>query len=131
MRDFNNSGVFNVNGDVVVGDGNEVGKPFIQCSNEELLLERRFRKENLRREFKAKSKRVICTAILIMVCVFCFAGYEFYKGNSKLSMWILELTSIVLTFLGLKTVLTPNTYEKFEHRDIEAINIILKSRRVE
>ena len=60
MRDFNNSGDIHVNGDLNVGDHakNEF-KLYINCTNEELIADRPFRKGNIKIEQKRKIKRLI------------------------------------------------------------------------
>ncbi|WP_394293999.1 hypothetical protein [Aeromonas rivipollensis] len=133
MRDINNGGDINVNGDLVINDHsqNTVGKLLINCTNEELFQERPFRQENLRLERNRKMKR---GALLLSFAVILFiisAVWGYIAGKSDFATLALNIGALVVGFATVKGVMEPNNFEIQEQNAINLINMILKSRRVE
>jgi hypothetical protein len=134
MRDFNNGGDMNVNGDLVINDHsqNNVGGLLTNCTSEHLIKdERPFRQENLRFERNRKIKNVIpfltCALILIIVA----AVLAHIKGQPNFVSLALGIGSLVVGYAAIKGVLEPNAFEIQEQKAILEINLILKSRRAE
>ncbi|WP_214650860.1 hypothetical protein, partial [Vibrio anguillarum] len=74
MRDFNNDGEINVQGDFnVIDNSHNEHKLLIHCSSEELLSERPFRRENIKIEQKRKVKRLRPFYLLTVILIFATA----------------------------------------------------------
>jgi len=133
MRDFNNGGDMNVNGDLVINDhaSNNAGKLLVHCTTQELLQERPFRQENLRFERRKKIKIALPLLAFAVVIFIASAVWAQTTGKSDLVSFILEIGSLVVGFATIKGVLEPNAFEIQEQNAIQEIQLILKSRRSE
>lgn len=130
MRDFNNEGSINVNGNFNVGD-NQQHKLLLHCSNEELLSERPFRKENIKIEQRKKIKRLLPFYGLSVVLLFTCAIWAMIKGNADLIAILMGLASVFTGILSIKATLEPNAFQIGEQNAVDEINTLLKQRRVE
>ena len=90
MRDLKNDGQISVHGDFNVFDysKNEY-KPLIECSNEELFLERPLRQENIRYEQAKKVKRLKPFYALSAILFFAAAGWAMINGKTDLASFIM------------------------------------------
>lgn len=132
MRDFNNGGDLNVSGDLIVGDRSEnIGKLLVNCTNEELLQERPFRKENLRLERNRKLKAVIPILGTAVIMFIGSALWSTFNGKSDMASVFLGIGSLIVGYAALKGVAEPNDFEHQEREALREIRLILKSRRVE
>jgi hypothetical protein len=133
LRDFNNSGDMNVNGDLVINDQsqNTIGKPFENCTNEELFQERPFRKENLRHERNRKIKTAIPFLAFAIILFIAAATWGQLAEKPNLVTYILGIGALVVGFATIKGVIEPNEFEIQEQSAVKKINMILKSRRAD
>ncbi len=132
MRDFNNEGQINVQGDFNVTDNSQnQHKLLIQCSNEELQQERPFREENIRREQVQKVKRLKPFYVLSAILFCTAAGWSTINGKSDLASFIMGSASLFFAYYSLKATIEPNAFQKEEQHAVNEINKLLKQRRVE
>ncbi|KIE19302.1 hypothetical protein SE23_17710 [Vibrio sinaloensis] len=132
MRDFNNDGEINVQGDFNVTDNSHnEHKLLIHCSSEELLSERPFRRENIKIEQKRKVKRLRPFYLLTVILIFATAFWAMYQGKTDLITILMGLASAFIGFNSLRATVEPNSFQREEQQAIAEINKILKQRRVE
>lgn len=132
MRDFNNDGQINVQGDFNVSDNSQnQHKLLIHCSSEELLEERPFRQENIRLEQSQKVKRLKPLYGLSVVLFCVAAGWATFNGKTDLATFIFGGASLFLGFQSLKATIEPNAFQIEEQNAVNEINKLLKQRRVE
>ncbi len=132
MRDFNNDGQINVQGDFNVADHSQnEHKLLIHCSSEVLLQERPFRQENIRLEQARKVKR-LKPFYALSVTLFCAAaGWATFNGKADLASFTLGVASLFLGYQSLKATIEPNAFQIEEQNAVNEINKLLKQRRVE
>ena len=132
MRDFNNRGEINVNGDFNVTDNyqNE-HKLLINCSSEELIQERPFRQENIKIEQSRKIKRLKPFYGLSVVLFVSAALWAAYNGQTDLVSIAMGAASLFIGFQSLKATIEPNAFQIEEQNAVNEINKLLKQRRVE
>ncbi len=132
MRDLKNDGQISVHGDFNVFDysKNEY-KPLIECSNEELFLERPLRQENIRYEQAKKVKRLKPFYALSAILFFAAAGWAMINGKTDLASFIMGSASLFLTYQSLKATIVPNSFQVEEQNAVNEISKLLKQRRVE
>ncbi|EGR0072882.1 cytochrome d ubiquinol oxidase subunit II [Vibrio vulnificus] len=132
MRDFNNDGEINVQGDFNVTDNSHnEHKLLIHCSSKELLSERPFRRENIKIEQKRKVKRLRPFYLLTVILIFATAFWAMYQGKTDLITILMGLASAFIGFNSLRATVEPNSFQREEQQAIAEINKILKQRRVE
>ncbi|EKF9303050.1 hypothetical protein K6U20_00905 [Vibrio fluvialis] len=132
MRDFNNDGEINVQGDFnVIDNSHNEHKLLIHCSSEELLSERPFRRENIKIEQKRKVKRLRPFYLLTVILIFATAFWAMYQGKTDLITILMGLASAFIGFNSLRATVEPNSFQREEQQAIAEINKILKQRRVE
>ncbi|ELH4197994.1 hypothetical protein V9K10_003542 [Vibrio cholerae] len=132
MRDFNNDGEINVQGDFnVIDNSHNEHKLLIHCSSEELLSERPFRRENIKIEQKWKVKRLRPFYLLTVILIFATAFWAMYQGKTDLITILMGLASAFIGFNSLRATVEPNSFQREEQQAIAEINKILKQRRVE
>jgi uncharacterized membrane protein len=132
LRDFNNDGEINVQGDFNVTDNSHAEhKLYIHCTNEELIAERPFRAENIKLEQKRKVKRLKPLYGLTVLLVFAVAIWAMYQGKTDLITILMGGASAFLGFQSLKATVEPNTFQIEEQNAVNEISKILKQRRVE
>jgi hypothetical protein len=132
MRDFNNHGDINVNGDLNVGDNNKNEfKLYIHCTNEELIADRPFRAENIKIEQQKKIKRLKPFYITTVLLAFVTAAWAMHHGMSNLITILMGGVSAFLGYHSLIATLEPNAFQKEEQAAVNEISKILKQRRVE
>lgn len=132
MRDFNNDGRINVQGDFNVNDNSQnQHKLLIHCTSEELLEERPFRKENISLEQSRKVKRLKPFYGLSIILFCAAAGWATFNGQADLASIILGIASLFLGFQSLKATIEPNAFQVEEQNAVNEINKLLKQRRVE
>jgi hypothetical protein len=132
LRDFNNDGQINVQGDFNVTDNSQnEHKLLAHCSSEELLRERPFRQENIRLEQSRKIKR-LKPLYGISVILFCTAaGWATFNGKTEFSTFIMGSAALFFAFLSLKATIEPNAFQVEEQNAVNEINKLLMQRRVE
>lgn len=132
MRDFNNGGDINVNGDLNIGDNakNEF-KLYIHCTNEELIADRPFRTENIKIEQRKKIKQLKPFYALTVLLAFAAAIWAMYHGKTDLIAILMGGVSAFLGYQSLIATIEPNAFQKEEQAAVNEINKILKQRRVE
>jgi len=132
LRDFNNDGQINVQGDFNVTDNSQnEHKLLIHCSSEVLLQERPFRQENIRLEQARKIKRLKPFYALSVVLLCTAAGWATFNGKTDLASFILGGASLFLGYQSLKATIEPNAFQVEEQDAVNEINKLLKKRRVE
>ena len=132
MRDFNNGGDINVNGDLNVTDNSHnEHKLHMHCSSEELIEERPFRQENIRIEQSKKVKRLKPFYALRLLLFVAAALWAAYHGKTDLVSIVMGAASLFLGFQSLKATLEPNAFQIEEQNAVNEINKLLKQRRVE
>ena len=133
MRDFNNDGDMQVEGDFVINDHSQniVGKQLDNCTSEELFQERPFRQENLQLERSRKVNRAIPHIAFAVVLFIAAAVWALINGKSDLVAFVLGTGSLVVGFATIKGVIEQNAFEIQEQNAIREIKLILKSRREE
>lgn len=132
MRDFNNGGDINVNGNLNVGDNSENEfKLYIHCTNQELIADRPFRAENIKIEQRKKIKRLKPLYALTVLLAFAAAIWAMYNGKTDLITILMGGVSAFLGYQSLIATIEPNAFQKEEQAAVNEINKILKQRRVE
>lgn len=132
MRDFNNDGDINIQGDFNVTDNSHnEHKLLIHCSSEELLQERPFRQENIQLEQKRKIKRLTPLYGLTLILFVAAATWAMINGKQDLVSIIMGGASLFLGYQSLKATLEPNAFQVEEQNAVNEISKILKQRRVE
>ncbi|MBF4237265.1 hypothetical protein, partial [Vibrio anguillarum] len=127
MRDFNNDGEINVQGDFnVIDNSHNEHKLLIHCSSEELLSERPFRRENIKIEQKRKVKRLRPFYLLTVILIFATAFWAMYQGKTDLITILMGLASAFIGFNSLRATVEPNSFQREEQQAIAEINKILK-----
>ncbi|AVY95728.1 hypothetical protein DAI18_18025 [Microvirgula aerodenitrificans] len=131
MRDFNNDGQINIQGDFNVNDNSQnQHRLLVHCSSEELLQERPFRQENIRLEQSRKVKQLKPIYGLSLVLFCAAAGWAAFNGQADLTSFILGVASIFLGFQSLKATIEPNSFQIEEKNAINEIDKLLKQRRI-
>ena len=132
MRDFNNDGEINVEGDFHVTDNSHTEhKLYIHCSNEELLADRPFRAGNIKIEQAKKVQRLKLFYALTVILIFATAIWAMYQGKTDLITILMGAASVFIGFQSLKATVEPNPFQREEQNAVNEINKILKQRRVE
>ena len=132
MRDFNNGGDINVQGDFHVTDNSHnEHKLLMHCSSEELLQERPFRQENIKIEQSKKVKRLKPFYSLCLLLFVAAALWAAYNGKTDLVSIAMGVASLFLGYASLKATLEPNAFQIEEQNAVNEINKLLKQRRVE
>jgi hypothetical protein len=130
LRDFN-SGDIHVNGNFIISDQSQQGKPFEQCTIEELRYDRAHRQNLLEQEQIGKIIRVLMVFVLIAIGVAAWwLGAWWLEGSTKLVEFVAALLT-VFGFLGFGHVInTPTPYEKWQTNTIDRIDFELRDRGV-
>jgi hypothetical protein len=132
LRDFNNGGDINVDGDFNVNDNSQnEHQLLIHCSSERLLEERPFRKENIKIEQKKKMGRLKPLYALSLILFVVAATWAAFNGKTDLVSIIMGAASLFVGFQSLKATIEPNSFQVEEQNAVNEINKILKQRRVE
>lgn len=132
MRDFNNGGDVNVNGNLNIGDNakNEF-KLYIHCTNEELIADRPFRAGNIKIEQRRKVNSLKPRYALTVLLAFAAAIWAMYQGKTDLITILMGGVSAFLGYQSLIATIEHNEFQKEEQAAVNEINKILKQRRVE
>ena len=132
MRDFNNDGQINVQGDFNIADNSyNQHMLLIHCSTEDLLQERPFRQENIKLEQARKIKRLKPLYALSVILFVVAAGWATANGQSDLASFIMGAASLLFGYHSLKATLEPNAFQIEEQNAVNEINTLLKQRRAE
>lgn len=132
MRDLKVEGDLTIGGNFIEGGYYENSpRLLVQCSNEQLLNERPFRKENVRLEQKKKVARLKPLYFLSTLLFTSAAVLAWWNGKADLMTLMLGLPSIIISMGALKATLEPNAFQRQELRAVAEINLILRQRRVE
>jgi hypothetical protein len=132
LRDFNNDGEINVNGDFNVTDNSlHQHKLLIHCTSEELLEERPFRQENIRLEQARKVKRMKPLYALSVILFVAAAAWATINGKADFASFVMGAGSLFVGFQSLKATIEPNAFQVEEQNAVNEINKLLKQRRVE
>jgi len=132
LRDFNNEGEVNVQGDFNINDNSQAEhKLYIHCSNEELLADRPFRAGNYKIEQKKKIQILKPFYALTVLLAFAAAIWAMYNGKTDLIAILMGGVSALLAFQSFKATVEPNAFQIEEQNAVNEISKILKQRRVE
>lgn len=132
LRDFNNDGEINVQGDFNITDNSHSEhKLLIHCSSEVLLQERPFRQENIRLEQARKIKRLKPLYALSLVLAVAAAVWATINGKTDFATIIMGGASLFVGYQSLMATINPNAFQIEEQNAVNEINKILKQRRVE
>jgi hypothetical protein len=132
LRDFNNEGEINVQGDFNVTDNSHiVHKLYIHCSNEELLADRPFRAENIKIEQRKKVDRLKPLYGFSLFLIFGAAIWALFQGKTDLISILMGGASAITGYGSLKATFEPNAFQLEELAAVNEISKILKQRRVE
>lgn len=132
MRDFNNDGQININGDFNVNDNSHTEhKLLINCSNDVLLQERPFRQENIQIEQTRKVRRLKPLYALSLILFFAASAWAIFNGKGDLASFLMGGASLYVGYLSLKATIEPNAFQIEEKNAVDEINKLLKQRRVE
>lgn len=132
MRNFNNDGEINVQGDFNVTDSShQEHKLYIHCSNEELLADRPFRAENIKIEQKKKIQKLKPFYGLSVFLAFAAAVWAMYHGKTDLIAILIGGASAFIAFQSFKATVEPNSFQIEEQNAVNEITKILKQRRIE
>jgi hypothetical protein len=131
MRDFNNGGDMNVNGDLFINDNsqNKIGDLLINCTSEALRQELPFRQENLQIERTKKIKKTIPFLAFAVMLIIAAAAWAQINGKSDFVAFALGIGAILVTFSTIRGVIEPTEFEVQEKSAIREIKLILKTRR--
>jgi uncharacterized membrane protein len=132
LRDFNNDGEINVQGNLNVTDNSHSEhKLYIHCTNEELLSDRPFRAENIEIEQKKKIQRLKPFYALTILLIFATAILAMYQGKTDLITILMGAASVFIGFQSYTATVEPNAFQREEKDAVNEITKILKQRRVE
>jgi hypothetical protein len=132
LRDFNNDGDINVEGDFNVTDNSHTEhKLYINCSNEVLLADRPFRAGNIKIEQSKKVQRLKPFYALTVILIFVTAIWALYQGKTDLITILMGAASAFLGFQSFKATVEPNAFQREEQNAVNEITKLLKQRRVE
>jgi len=132
LRDFNNDGEINVEGDFNVTDNSYTEhKLYVNCSNEELFSDRPFRAENIKIEQAKKVKRLKPLYALTIILIFATAVWAMYLGKTDLISILMGAASVFIGFQSFKATVEPNAFQIEEQDAVNEISKILKQRRAE
>ena len=96
MHDFKAGHDINVGGDVYIHDESSQPKLLVQCTNEELYEERKYRKALLSGERKRKYKCILILWLCAEALVAGVALWYYVHGNTNLSSLIIGLGSFLM-----------------------------------
>jgi hypothetical protein len=131
MRDFNNGGDMNVNGDLFINDNSrhKVGDLLVNCTSEALRQELPFRQEILQIERAKKIKKTIpFLAVAVMLIIAAAVGAQI-NGKSDFVAFALGIGALLVTISTIRGVVEPTEFEVQEKNAIREITLILKTRR--
>ncbi len=132
MRDFNNAGEINVEGDFSVTDNSQSEhKLYIHCSNEELIADRPFRVGNIKIEQKRKVRRLKPFYGLSILLFFAAAIWAMFHGKTNLISILMGAASVFIGYSSLQMTFEPNLFQREEQAAVNEITKILRQRRVE
>jgi hypothetical protein len=126
MRDIKAKRDININGDLNV---NESPKMLIQCTTEELLEEKKYRKNILSGEYKKRAKiGLIFLSIAIVFGLFISVWYQL-NGKVNISMFTIGIITI-LTPLGFTwiTFFQESEFIQRQNYALREISLILQER---
>ena len=129
MRDFSAGRDINVEGDVFIHDESiEIGKLFVNCSNEELIEERTHRKSVLSGERKRKFNRLVVAWVVLGLLLTAVSGYLYFIGQTNLSSFLLGGGGIAISLGSIKVMAEPNDFEIRQQSALKEIAYILRER---
>lgn len=132
MRDFNNDGDINIQGDFNVTDNSHSEhKLLIHCSNDVLLQERPFRQENIRLEQARKVKQLKPQYALTLILAIAAAVWVTINGKTDFAAIIMGAAALFIGYQSLRSTIEPNAFQIEEQNAVNEINKLLKQRRVE
>lgn len=132
MRDFNNDGEINIQGDFNVTDNSHSEhKLLIHCTSDVLLQERPFRQENIRLEQARKIKRLKPFYALTLILAVAAATWATVNGKADFVTVIMGGAALFVGYQSLKAAIEPNAFQVEEQNAVNEINKLLKQRRVE
>ena len=132
MRDFNNDGQININGDFNLADNSQnEHKLYINCSIEELRADRPFRAENIKIEQRKKINRLMPLYGMALILVFVAAIWAMLQGKSDLVTILVGGAGVFIGYKSLEATFEPNSFQTEEQDAVYEITKILKQRRAE
>ena len=132
MRDFNNDGQININGDFNLTDNSQnEHKLYINCSVEELRADRPYRTENIKIEQRKKVSRLMPLYGLALTLIFAAAIWAMLQGKSDLVTILVGGAGVFIGYKSLEATFEPNSFQIEEQDAVNEITKILKQRRAE
>ncbi|QIM66586.1 hypothetical protein A4G16_03980 [Mannheimia granulomatis] len=118
-------------GDIIIQENNiNVGKPLVQCSNEELVDERKFRNQRLlieRDRRKTEKKPFVIISIAVLILGFIYGCYK--VGNlSDILTWLYAIPGAIFSIVSFQNYSTPNQFEQKHQQALREIADILRER---
>ncbi|WP_025236111.1 hypothetical protein [Mannheimia sp. USDA-ARS-USMARC-1261] len=118
-------------GDIIIQENNiNVGKPLVQCSNEELVDERIFRNQRLlieRDRRKTEKKPFVIISIAVLILGFIYGCYK--VGNlSDILTWLYAIPGAIFSIVSFQNYSTPNQFEQKHQQVLREIADILRER---
>lgn len=133
MRDFNAGRDINVGGDLVIRDqSQQPGKLLRECSNDELLIERRRRERLLQEEMQRKWKKIFNWGLAAIISACIFYAIKSIGGKVDLVVYLLNLAGIVIPVSV--TIRIADSQTEFQLRQLAAlkeISFLLRERGTE
>lgn len=131
MRDFTAGRDINVDGNVQIIDNSNQPKFLTACTIEELVHERAHRKQLLRRERKAKWKRLALAWVGIVIMLGSASLWFYFDGKKELSSLVLGLGGLAVGLASVKVLEKPNDFEQRQIETLYEIRMILRERGAE
>lgn len=131
MRDFSAGGDINIGGDIHIIDNSAQPKLLVQCSNDELVEERRHRGMLLKQEAKAKWKRLTTAWVGAGVVLCAVSLYLYLTGDTNLAGFVLGGGGIMVGMASVKVLERPNEFEARQMAALNEIRMILRERGFE
>ena len=129
MNNLQVGGNINAGGNIIVGNDNSThSKLWINCSNDELREDFKYRKKLLRDETLGKWKRFANFWLIIGVAVGIISIYFYFSGNANLSGLLMGGAGILCALSGFKFAEKPNEFELRQMEAINEIKMLLKER---
>ena len=125
MRDFNMRD--NNGGNIII---NEPPKLLVQCSNEELFVEEKHRKNLLRQERARKFSITIKFLFGVLLLCGIASIWCYIKGLNQLMGLVSILVPILIAGVTLQTMSNPTEFEQRQLATLNEISMILRDRSV-
>ena len=117
-------------GDIIVGDNNQNrSRFFIDCSNEELYVEREHRQKKLANERKRIFNRIALVWVSAAVALaIAYLWLYFIENKKDIANVCATLAPLLLAFATIKLRETPTEFELRQQLALKEIDMILRER---